>query len=65
MQHPGTDIGSSAPHWGKKEHTTSMHVPPMIGIEVSRGLGIHASAGNLVSHVRAVSNGNMSSILTS
>ena len=64
MQHLGTDTGSSGPHWGKKEHIASVHVPPMIGTEVSRGPGIPASSGNLISHVRAIDNGNMSSVLT-
>ena len=39
-------------------------VPLMTGTEVSPILGIPASVGNLVSHVRADGNGNMSSVLT-
>ena len=65
MQHPRTDTGSSSPHWGEKEHTASVHVPPMTEIEVSHCPRILASASNLISHVRADGNGNMSSILTS
>ena len=64
VQHPRTDTGSSCPYWGKKEHTTSLPVPPMTGTEVSRGLGIPAYADNLVSDVWAVGNGNISSVLT-
>ena len=64
VQHLGANTGSSSLHWGKKEHTASVHVPPITGIKVSCGLGIPASMGNLVSDVRAVGNGNMSSVLT-
>ena len=64
MQHPRTDTGSSGPHSGKKEHIASVHVPPMNGTEVSCSPGILASAGNLVLYVRAIENGNMSSVLT-
>ena len=64
MPHPETDTGPSDPHWGKKEQVVSEPIPLMIGTEVSRILGIPASAGNLVSHVRADGNGNMSSVLT-
>ena len=63
MQHSEADTGSSGPCWGKKEHTASVHVPLMTGTEVSRILGIPASAGNLVLYVRDDGNGNMSSIL--
>ena len=63
MQHPRTDIGSSGPYCGEKEHTASMHVPLMIGTEVSHSLGIPASVSNLVSHVRDYGNGNMSLVL--
>ena len=64
VQHLGADTGSSGPCWGKKEHTASVHVPLMIGTEVSHSLGILASADNLISYVRVDGNGNMSSILT-
>ena len=37
MQHPGTDTGSSDPHWGEKEHIASVHVPLMTGTEASHG----------------------------
>ena len=46
MQHPGTDTGSSGLHWGKKEHTASVHVPPITRTKVSHGLGIPATTGN-------------------
>ena len=64
MPHSKADIGSSGPCWGKKEHNVYVHIPLMTGTEVSRSLGIPASAGNLVSYVRDDGNGNMSSILT-
>ena len=63
MQQPGTDTGSSNPHWGEKEHTASVHVPLITTTEVSRSLGIPAFAGNLISYVRVDGNGNMSLIL--
>ena len=64
MQHLGANTGSSSLHWGKKEHTASVHVPLMTGIKVSHGLGIPASVSNLVSDVRVVGNGSMSSVRT-
>ena len=39
----------------------SMHVPLMIGTQVSHNLGIPASVGNLVSCVQAGGNDSMSS----
>ena len=48
---------------GRGSVTVSASVPLMTGTEVSQILGIPASTGNLVSHVRAVGNGNMSSVL--
>ena len=48
---------------GKKEHTTSVHVPVMTRTEVSCNPRIPASTGNLVSYVQANDNGNMSSVL--
>ena len=65
MQHPGTDTDSFGPHWGKKEHTVSMHVPPMTGTKVSHSPKIPASTGNPASYVQADGNGNMSSVLVS
>ena len=41
----------------------SMRVPPMIENEVSRGPRIPVSMDNLISDVRAVGNGNISSVL--
>ena len=64
MLHSEADIDPSGPCWGKKEHTASVHVPLMIGIEVSRSLGIPSSTGNLASYVQADGNGNMSLVLT-
>ena len=64
MQHLKIDTRSSDLHWGETEKTVSRHTPLMIGIEVSRSLGILASTGNLVSYVQADGNGNMSSVLT-
>ena len=51
MLHPKADACSPGLYWGEKEHTVSTHVPLMTGTEVSHSLGIHASAGNLVSYV--------------
>ena len=64
VQHPGTDTGSLDPHCGKKEHTAYVHVPPMTRNEVSHGPRIPTSTDTLVSNVRAIGNGNISSILT-
>ena len=63
QQHPRTDTGSSGPHWGEKKHTASVHVPLMIGLEVSCSPGIPASTANLVSYFCADANENMSPIL--
>ena len=59
MQHPGFDTSSFGPHRGEKEHTTSMRVPLMIGIEVSYGPKILASEGNPALYVQVDCNGNM------
>ena len=64
MQHLETDASPSSPQWGEKEHIVFVHVPLMTGTEVSRIPRIPAFMGNLVSHVRADGNGNMSSVLT-
>ena len=64
MQYPETDISPFGPHWGENEQTVSTPVPLMIGIEVSRIPRIPASAGNLLSHVQADGNGNISLVLT-
>ena len=63
MPHFKADTSSSGLCWGEKEHTASMHVPLMIGIELSRSPGIPASVGNLVSYLWVDGNGNMSSVL--
>ena len=59
MQHLGTDTCSSGQHWGEKEHTASVHVPLMTGIEASHGHEIPASEDNLASYVQADGNDNM------
>ena len=63
VQHLGTDIDSSYPHKGVKEHIVSVHVPPMTGTTLSRNPGILTFGGNPASHVRADDNGNISAIL--
>ena len=65
MPHLETDTGPSRPHWDEKKQIVSAPVPLMTRTEVSRILGIPASAGNLVSHIRANDNGNMSSYVLS
>ena len=64
MQHPGTDVGSSGPYWGKKKYAASVHVPLMTGTEVSYSPGILASVENPVSCAQTDGNGSMSSALT-
>ena len=64
MPYPEADTCSLGLYWGEKEHIAYMHVPLMIGIEVSHSPGILASTGNLISYVQADGNGNMSSALT-
>ena len=59
MQHLWTDTGSSGPHWGDKEHTASVHVPPMARTKAPHGLEIPISEGNPASHVQADGNDNM------
>ena len=59
--HPGTDIGSPRPCWGKERQTVSMHVPLMIGTEVSHKPRIPASVGNPVSCVQADGSDSMPS----
>ena len=43
MQHPGTDTGSSGPHWDEKEHNASVRIPLTTGTEGSYGPEIPAS----------------------
>ena len=64
MQHLETNTSPSSPQWGKKEQTASAPVTLMTRTEVSRIPGIPAFSGNLVSHVQADGNENMSSVLT-
>ena len=59
--HPGTDIGSPSPCWVKETQTVFVHVPMMIGIEVSYNPGIPASMGNPVSYVQVGGSDSMSS----
>ena len=60
MQHPGTDIGSLGPCWGKEEQTASTHVPLMIETLMSHNSKILAFVDNSVSCAQADGNGNMS-----
>ena len=60
MSYLGTDIGSPGPCWGKERQTVSVHVPLMIGTEVSHNPGIPASVGNLASCVQAGGSDSMS-----
>ena len=62
MQHPETDTGPSSPHWGKKEQTTSVLVPLMIGNAPSHNSGILAFLGNPVSCSQVDGNDSMSSV---
>ena len=48
VQHPRVGAGSFDPQWGVKEHTASVHVPPMTRTALSRNLGILAFGGNLI-----------------
>ena len=61
MQHPGTDIDSPSPCWGKEEQTVFAHVPLMIGTMMSHNFEIPASVDNPVSYAQADGNGSMSS----
>ena len=63
MPHPETDTGPSVPHWGEKEQTVSVPIPLMNRTEVSHIPRIPVYARNLVLHVWADGNGNMSSVL--
>ena len=63
MQRPVTDTSSLGPWWGKREQTEYVHIPLMIGTEVSYDSGILTSKDNPVSCVQAGGNGNMSSAL--
>ena len=56
-----TDIGSPGPCWGKERQIVSVHVPLMIGTEVSHNPGILASVSNLVSCVQASGSDSKSS----
>ena len=62
MLHSKAGTGSSSPHWGEKEHTASVHVPPMTGTVPSQNPGILAFKGNPTSYVQDYGNGNMSSV---
>ena len=64
MQHPGTNVGFSGPHWGEREQTQSALVQLMIGITLSQNPRIRAFEGNPVSHVRIDGNEIMSAVLT-
>ena len=64
VQYLGADTCFPGPYWGKKEHTTSMHVPLMTGTKVSQNSEIPAYVGNLVSYAQVDGNGSMSSALS-
>ena len=59
MQCPATDIVSPGPWWGKDKQTASMHVPLMIGAEVSHNFGIPAFEDNPALGVQADGNSNI------
>ena len=61
MPHTGTDTGSLGLYRGKERQTLSMHVPLMIGTEVSHNPGIFTSVGNPISCVEAGGSDRMSS----
>ena len=63
MQHPGTDISSLGPCWGKEEQIAFAHVPLTTRAMVSHNSGILASVGNPASYVQADGNGNMSFVM--
>ena len=64
MSHSEADTGSSGPSWGKKEHTTYVHVPLMTGTVPSQNPRILVFEGNPASYVQADDSGNMSSVLS-
>ena len=64
MPHSEANTGSFGPCWGKKEHTTSVHVPLMTRTVPSQNPEILASEGNPASYVQADGHGNMSSVMT-
>ena len=61
VPHPKTDTGSLSLYWGKERQTVSVHVPLMIGTEVSHNPGIPTFVGNPVSCVQADASDRMSS----
>ena len=61
MSYRGTDTGSLSSCWGKERQTVSVHVPLMIGTEVSYNPRILVSMGKLVSCVQAGGSDSMSS----
>ena len=63
MQHPRTDVGSSGPHYGKKEQTVFVPIPLIIGTALSQNSRILTSKGNPASYVQADGRNNMSSVL--
>ena len=64
MQYPGTDTGSSNPHWGEQEQTMFVHVPLMTGTMPSQSPGILAYEGNPSSYIQVDGSNSMSSVLT-
>ena len=63
MSHSEDDTGFSGPHWGKKEHTASVHAPLMTETVSSQNPRIFAYEGNPASYVQANGSGNISSVL--
>ena len=60
VPYPGTDTSSLGPCGGKERQTRSVHVPLMIGTEVSQNPRIPTSMGNPVSCVQAGGSDSMS-----
>ena len=63
MQRLATDTVSPGPWWDKEEQIVSVHVPLMIGTEVSHNFGILSSKDNPASSVQVDDNGNMAPTL--
>ena len=61
VPHLEIDTDSPGLYWVKERQIVSMHVPLMIGIEVSHNPGISASMGNHISCVQAGGSDSMSS----
>ena len=64
MPYSEANIGTSGPHWGKKEQTVLECASLTIGTVVSHNSGTSTFVGSPVSCAQADGNGNMSSILS-